>query len=337
MTSLKSVGIRLLEQRLWVILLVTLVLGFVMVPGFMSVRTLAFSLDRASTAGIVAVGMTVVLIAAKIDLSSGSVLALCGIVAIDLQPTLGPWGAVGVAILAGGVAGVLNGFLIVGLGIDSMIATLGTMLAIRSLAHVLTSSQPVTGPDWEFGANVTGNVLGPFSSRVILFLVLIVILQVWLSRTPSGRELYAVGSNSTAARDSGIRTNVYVFGAFILVGLCAGLAGVLLSLNVNTGSPVFGDTIVLASISAVVMGGTRLEGGRGSAWGTLGGVITLGALTTVLEYASVPAYIQQIVTGGILILLIVMDRIVYRAQERDERRTITHRTTVGTRPGSEES
>lgn len=309
MSLLQGTFFFLLRYRLWVILAATVIVGTALVPGFFSLRTLAFSLDTASTIGIVAVGMTVVLIAGRIDLSSGSILSFCGIVMMDLQPVVGPWPAALIGILVGGLAGLLNAGLVIAFGIDSMIATLATMLGIRSLAHLVTNSLPVTGADADFGALVTGNVFGMVTSRVLIFLALILLLHVWLSRTPAGRSLYAVGSNTVAARDSGINAARYVVGAFAFVGLCAGLAGVLLSLNVNTGSPVFGLTVVISAIVAVVMGGTRLEGGRGSALGTLGGVITVGALTTALEYASVPAYVQQIVTGSILIFLIMMDRL----------------------------
>lgn len=310
MTLLVIIGQFLLRHRLWVIVAGTLVLGTALVPGFFSLRTLVFSLDRGSTIGIVAVGMTVVLIAGRIDLSCGSILAFCGILLIELQPIVGSWPAVVIAVAAGALAGLLNAALVVITRIDSMIATLATMLAIRSLAHLVTNSLPVTGLDREFGAAVTGGSVGIFSNRVLLFFGMIALLQVWLTHTPFGRNLYAVGSSTVAARESGINATRYVVGAFAFAGLCAGLAGALLSLNVNIGSPVFGFTVLLSAVMAVVMGGTRLEGGRGSAIGTLGGVVTVGALTTALEYASVPAHIQQIVTGSILILLIVMDRVV---------------------------
>lgn len=305
-----------LRYRLWIILAATLALGGAFVPGFLSLQTLALSLDRGTTMGIVAVGMTVVLIAGRIDLSSGSILAVCGILMVQLQPLVGAWPAIAVALAAGAAFGLLNAMIVVLLSINSMIATLATMLGIRSLAHLMTDSRPVSGEDWQFGAALTGDLVGIFSSRVVIFIVLIAALQVWLSRTPAGRGLYAVGSNAVAARDSAIKVDAYIVGAFVFAGFCAGLAGVLLSLNVNTGSPVFGLTVVISAIMAVVMGGTRLEGGRGSALGTLGGVVTVSALTTALEYASVPAHIQQIVTGTILILLIVMDRLASSAPAR---------------------
>jgi ribose transport system permease protein len=316
MATLATAGHLVLRYRLWVILAATLICGTALVPDYFSLRTLAFSLDTASTVGIAAVGMTVVLIAGRIDLSVGSILAFCGIVMIDLQPVVGPWLALLAGIATGGAIGLINAGLVISLGIDSMIATLATMLAVRSLALLVTNSLPMTGVDQAFGAALTGNLIGMVTSRVVIFFALIALLQVWLSRTPAGRNLYAVGSNTVAARDSGINATIYIVGVFVFAGLCAGLAGVLLSLNVNTGSPVFGARVLISAVVAVVMGGTPLEGGRGSALGTLDGVATVGALTTALEYASVPAYTQQIIIGVILIFLIIMDRLALAARTR---------------------
>jgi len=313
MEQLSRIGVALLRGRLWVILSITLLCGSLLVPGFFSLRTLAFSLDRASTIGIVAVGMTAVLIAGQIDLSSGSLVALCGIVTIGLQPMIGPWLALFLAILTGGLIGLLNGTLTIVFGIDSMIATLATMLGISSVAFLVTGSLPVSGTDPLFGVLLTGDLVGMFTTRAAIFLLLVVLLQIWLTRLPSGRNLFAVGSDIVAARDSGIAATRVLMGTFIFIGLCAGLSGALFSLQVNTGSPVFGVTVLLSSITAVVMGGTTLEGGKGSALGTLGGVITVTALTTASEYASVPAYIQGIIIGTILIVLIVLDRTIGRS------------------------
>lgn len=309
-------AILLLRYRLVIILGATLILGGLFIPGYLSFSTLALSLDRGTTMGIIAVGMTAILISARIDLSSGSILAASGIVMVMLQPVIGAWPAVAVGIGVGGAFGLLNGLIVVRLGINAMIATLASMLAIRSIAHLITGSLPVNGQDWAFGAALTGDLVGGFSSRVVIFLVLVAALHIWLTYIPAGRGLYAVGSNESAARENGINVDTYILGAFVFAGLCAGLSGVLLSLNVNTGSPVFGVHVLIQAIMAVVMGGTRLEGGRGSALGTLGGVVTVSALTTALEYASVASHIQQIVMGLILITLIVMDHLASMSRSR---------------------
>lgn len=328
-----QVGTWLVQNRLVIILAITLAIGTSMVPSFLTESTLGLSLDRASTIGIIAVGLTVLLLAGQIDLSSGAVLALSGIVAIDAQSALGPSGAVVAGLLVGVAVGLLNGILVVYLHINSLIATLATMLAVRALAHLVTDSQPVTGPDPLFGLSVGTPMVWVLTQRTVIFLVAILLLAVWLTRTVPGRNLFAIGSNAASATASGIRVNLYLLGSFVFAGFCAGLAGVLQSLSINTGSPVFGDTLTVTVIAAVVVGGTRIEGGRGSALGTLGGVITLAALTTAMEYRSVPAYTQQVVTGAILILLIVLDRAIADQPPRP-RRGLRVSALTGARAGA---
>jgi len=296
------------DYRLAIMLSLTLAVAAVTVEGFVGLSTLGLSLDRASTIGLIALGLTVLLIAGQIDLSGGSIMALTGITAMALQPTLGLLGAVVAALCVGALVGAVNGLLVVRFHINSLVATLATMLAVRAVAHVATGSQPISGSDPVAGAVVVQRVVGVLTLRTVVFLVLLVLLHLWLTRTVAGRNLFAVGSNVQAATGSGVRADAYLFGAFVFGGLCSGAAGVLLSLGVNTGSPVFGETIVVTVIAAVVVGGTRLEGGRGSAIGTLGGVVTFAAITTALEFQSIPAYTQQVVTGVILIALIVLDR-----------------------------
>lgn len=302
--------LELVRLRVLVILLATVVVASATVPGFLDPGTIGLSLDRMSTMGLLAVGLTVLLIAGQLDLSGGAVLALAGIVTIGLQATLGPLGAAAAGVLVGVVAGCLNGFLVVALRINSLVATLASMLMVRAICHSVTNSHPISGKDPFFGLFVSSPLLGPLTFRTVLFGVAILLLWGWLALTVSGRNLYAVGSNPVSATASGVRAKVYLFSGFVFASVMAAVAGTVQSLAVNTGSPVFGQSIVMTTIAAVVIGGTRLEGGRGSALGTLGGLLTIAFLVTAMEYQNVPAYIQDIVTGTILLLLIVLDTAV---------------------------
>jgi ribose transport system permease protein len=328
--KLADVGTWLVQNRLVIILTITLAVGAAVVPSFLTETTLGLSLDRASTLGIIAVGLTVLLLAGQIDLSSGAVLALSGVTAIAAQSALGPMGAVVAGLLVGAAVGLVNGILVVYLHINSLIATLATMLAVRALAHLVTDSQPVSAADPLFGLSVGLPAIWVLTQRTVIFLAAILLLALWLRRTVPGRNLYAIGSNAASATASGVRVNLYLLGCFVFAGFCAGAAGVLQSLSINTGSPVFGDSLTVAVIAAVVVGGTRIEGGRGSALGTLGGVITLAALTTAMEYRSVPAYTQAVVTGLILIVLIVLDRAIADQPPRP-RRALRLTTFTGAR------
>lgn len=300
----------ILRYRVGFILAATLALATLFVPGFFSVVTLGLGLDRAAAMGLVAIGLTVLLISGQIDLSGGAVFAVSGIVAVILQPSLGIWPAALAGVLAGALAGAINGFLVVKLGINSLVATLASMLVFRAIAHWLTDSQPVTGIDIMFSLTISQIFLEIFTLRSALFLVAILLLHFWLTYTVSGRNLFAVGSSAVAAEASGIDAKKIFFLGFVFASTLAGLAGVLQSLTTNTGSPVFGAELTVAVIAAVVVGGTRIEGGRGSALGTLGGILTIASLTTAMEFQSVPAYVQQVVSGLILILLVVLDRTI---------------------------
>lgn len=299
-----------LHYRVAIILGLTLVVSALLVPGYLGVSTLGLGLDRAATIGLIAIGLTMLLIAGQIDLSGGAVFALAGIVSVILQPALGILPAALAGILVGAAAGALNGILVVGLKVNSLVLTLATMLIFRSLAHWITDSQPVTGTDIMVSLALAKTYLDVFTIRSALFIVLIVLLHFWLTRTVPGRNVFAVGSNAIAAEESGIASGRIVLLGFVFAGTLAGVAGVLQSLVTNTGSPVFGSELTVAVVAAVVVGGTRLEGGKGSALGTLGGVLTIGSLTIAMEFQSVPAYVQQVVSGLILILLVVLDRTV---------------------------
>lgn len=298
------------RYRLLILLVAVAILGAVTIDDFFTIDTLQSVLNRATVVGFLALGLTPVLIAGQIDLSIGSVLSMAGITTIGLQPVLGSLPAAGVGLLVGVGIGLVNAVIVVVFKISSLVATLATSLIFASLALLLTNSQPVSSTDPLFGLPLTGDLLAVFTPRSALFLVAAVLMFVWLRFTPSGRKLYAVGSNPAAATSAGIRSNGYLVATFLISGFFAGAAGVLQSLSTATGSPVAGAVMLIPAITAVVIGGTRLEGGRGSSLATVGGVVALGALTMMLEFNGVPAYTQAIYTGLILIALITLDRLV---------------------------
>ncbi|HEY8587973.1 MAG TPA: ABC transporter permease [Naasia sp.] len=316
-------GRYVVQYRLLVMLLGVAIFGTLTVDDFLTLDTLQSVLNRATVVGFLALGLTPVLLAGQIDLSIGSTLSMAGITTIALQPVLGNLGAAAAGLGVGVLIGAINAAIVVLFKISSLVATLATLLIFASLALLLTNSQPLSSADPTFGIPLTGDLLGVLTPRSGLFLLAAVLMFVWLRFTPSGRNLYAVGSNPAAATSAGIRTNGYLVATFVLSGLFAGAAGVLQSLSTATGSPVAGAVMLIPAITAVVIGGTRLEGGRGSSLATLGGVVALGALTTMLEFNGVPSYTQAVYTGLLLILLITLDRLV-----SGERRTAsrTHRS-----------
>lgn len=312
--DIRNTGHYLVQYRLLVMLVAVAVFGGISLPDFLAVHTFQSILDRASTVGFLALALTPLLIAGQIDLSIGSILSLSGLATIYFQPFIGNVPAALVGLGVGVIAGFINAALVVFLKISSLVATLATLLIFASLALLVTNSQPLSSDDPLFGISLTSQFLAILSPRSALFLLAAVLMFVWLRTTPSGRSLYAVGSNLPAATSAGINANGYLVAAFVISGFFSGAAGVLQSLSTATGSPIAGSVMLIPAITAVVIGGTRLEGGRGSSLATLGGVLALGALTTLLEYNNVPSYTQAVYTGVLLILLITLDRLV----DRDE-------------------
>jgi ribose transport system permease protein len=306
----RSAGRTLVQYRLLVVLVLVAVLGTFTISDFFTVDTLQSVLNRATIVGFLALGLTPVLIAGQIDLSIGSTLSMAGITTISLQPLIGNVPAAIAGLAMGLFIGAVNAAIVVVLKISSLVATLATLLIFASLALLLTNSRPLSSADPIFGIPLTGDLLAVFTPRSAMFVAAAILMFVWLRLTPSGRNLYAVGSNAAAARSAGIRSNGYLVATFLISGAFAGAAGVLQSLSTATGSPVAGSVMLIPAITAVVIGGTRLEGGRGSSLATLGGVLALGALTVMFEFNGVPAYTQDIYTGVLLIVLITLDRLV---------------------------
>jgi ribose/xylose/arabinose/galactoside ABC-type transport system permease subunit len=305
------------DNRIYLIFAVTFVVFLVFVPDLRSVPALKNLLVRASIDGLMAVGVTVVILSGQLDLSVGAILALAGVVAIGLQDPLGPYLAAVAGIAAGGLVGALNGFLVVKAGVNSFIVTLATMIGIRGVAMTLTGAAPIRGLDPFFGASVDRAIFGPLweqlgtfiTPRIVIFLGVILASHYVLTRVRQGRNVYAVGGNTEAARLSGINVGGYQFGAFVFSGLTAGLAGTILALSLNTGSPIVGSFSVLPVIAAVVIGGTSLTGGSGSMLKTLMGVLLLALIKTGMNLAGLEIYVQNLVLGLILVIVVLIDAV----------------------------
>ncbi len=307
--NIGTIGNVVVRYRLLVMLTAVALFGGWTLDDFLTLTTLQSILDRAAVVGFLALGLTPILIAGQIDLSIGSILSLAAYATIALQPDLGNVPAAFIGLGVGILAGVVNALAVVVFKVTSLVATLATLLIGASLALLISNGQPASSADPLFGLFLTDNFLAILTPRSALFIAAAVLMFVWLKGTPSGRNLYAVGSSMPAAISAGINVNGYIAGVFVLSGFCAGAAGVIQALSSATGSPIAGSVLLIPAITAVVIGGTRLEGGRGSSLATLGGVVALGALTTLSEYNGVPSYTQAVYTGLILILLITLDRI----------------------------
>lgn len=276
-------------------------------PNFLTVDNLLNVARQISIIGIVAVGMTLVIVTSGIDLSVGSVVALAGVTA-GLLMNAG-WSipaALLAAAVVGTLAGVATGLAITRLHISPFIATLGMMSIARGLALVITDGSPIDTIPKEF-LWLAGN-WGPIPVPVIVMLAVALVGHVVLSRTRLGRYAYAMGSNEEAVRLSGVPLDRYKIAIYALSGLLAAIAGLVLTARIASAQPVAGNLLELDAIAAVVIGGASLMGGRGTIFGTLVGVAIIGVLRNGLVLLDVSAFWQQVVIGGVIVVAVAVDQ-----------------------------
>ncbi len=274
---------------------------------------------QVSIIGLLAIGMTQVILTGGIDLSSGSVVALSAMIAASLAqapnaravfPSLTdlPFVIPVIAGLAtGALAGLLNGSLIAYTGIPPFIATLGVMVSARGLARYYTRGEPISMLTESYAR------IGEGALPVVIFLLTAAIFHVLLGHTRYGKFTYAIGANPQAARVSGIRVPQHLQLVYTVAGLLAGLGGVMTSARAASGQAGMGMSYELDAIAAAVIGGTSLSGGVGRITGTVIGTVILGIMTSGFTFIGLDAYIQDIFKGGVIVLAVVADRYRHRA------------------------
>jgi ribose transport system permease protein len=268
----------------------------------------------------VSLGMTMVILSGGIDLSVGSVLALAGAVGAGLlkngfpMPRFGVvlqftvFGSVLASLLVGTALGLFNGLAITRFRLPPFIATLGMLSVARGLTQLWTKGFPITGLGPSFGFLGTGHVMG-IPTPVCISAVLVFITVLIARSTSFGRYVYAVGGNEKAAKLSGVRVNRLKLGVYALGGALAGVGGVLLTSRLDSATPNAGIGDELNSIAAVVIGGTSLNGGRGSIWGTVLGCLIIGLLNNGLVLWGVSPFWQQVIKGLVILAAVALDRL----------------------------
>jgi ribose transport system permease protein len=275
-------------------------------PYFLNWDNGANILTAIAITGVLAAGATLLLISGQFDLSVGSGVGFVGLLLVELQPHLGTPRAVVLAVAGGLAIGVVNGFLVNVLGINALITTLGTLAIFRGLTLSIGKGQniAVNGFDWA--------VARPFLSipvPAIVFVAVAIVFALLMRFTVYGREMYAIGSNPNAARLVGIRVKRNLFIAFTVSGLCMGLAGLLNTSLIGSSSGTSGTGLELAAVTAVILGGTSLQGGTGGVFGTIVGLLIVGVLSNGLTLLNIDSSWQQVATGSLLILAVAFDRL----------------------------
>jgi erythritol transport system permease protein len=323
----------LLEGRAFFALIVIIVVFSFLSPYYLSVANFLTMASHVAIFGILAVGMLLVILNGGIDLSVGSTLGLAGVVAgflmqgvtltwfgVVLYPPV--WVVAVLACMLGAAVGLINGVLIARFKVPAFVATLGVMYMARGLALLMTSGLTYNnlGGRPELG-NTGFDALGfdrlfGVPTGVVVLVVIALIGSFVLNRTAFGRWLYASGGNERAAELSGVPVKAVQISVYVLSGICAAIAGLILSSQLTSAGPTAGTTYELTAIAAVVIGGAALTGGRGNIRGTLLGAFVIGFLSDGLVIIGISSYWQTVFTGAVIVLAVLLNAVQYRRRSK---------------------
>ncbi|NLJ37773.1 MAG: ABC transporter permease [Candidatus Atribacteria bacterium] len=282
-------------------------------PVFFNPLNIINVIRQVSIIGVMAVGMTLVILLGLIDLSVGSIVAFAGIIAAGFQVK---WGgsfflSLVVPLLIGAGIGYFNGYVSTKGGIHPFIVTLGSMSIFRGATLLIAQGKPISGmsPSFRF---IGAGLIGPIPFPVVLFLGCVIIVGIMLKRTVFGRYIYAIGGNQEAALLSGIMVDRVKILTYTILGTLSGLSALILTSRLNSGELVAGQGYELDVIASVVIGGTSMMGGEGGVYGTLIGALLIGVISNGLNLLGVQPYWQMMVKGTIIILAVLMDRMKRR-------------------------
>jgi fructose transport system permease protein len=283
---------------------------------FLTGNNLSLILQQVMVVGTLAVGQTIIILTAGIDLSNGAVMAFGTIVMTKLAVNNGvnPFVAIALGLLVTGLFGFVNGSLVTRLRLPAFIVTLGTLNIAFALTHIYSNEQTISSlprPLTFFGETFSLGSTNVTYGAVVMLLVFAIAWFV-LRQTAAGRHVYAVGNNPEAARLTGVRTQRLLLLVYTIAGLIYGLAGLLLVARTAVGDPQAGQTDNLDSITAVVLGGTSLFGGRGGVIGTLIGALIVGIFRNGLQLMGVKSIYQVLITGILVILAVAADQLARR-------------------------
>lgn len=281
---------------------------------FLTPRNLIQIALQASINMILAVGMTFVITSGGIDLSIGSIVALCGVLSAmamrDL--TIGPWAGFTLALCIGALCGFTNGLLITQLRLPPFIVTLGTLGIFRGAALIVSDGRSVYGFDRSFQEIFSARIpLGSeleLPAAVLIAALIGIAAWVLLTQTRFGKYTVAIGGSEETTRLAGVPVQRYKLGIYTLCGLLAGVAGALLLARLRSGDPTFGSGFELNAIAATVMGGTSLSGGSGTILGTLVGSLIISVVQNAMNLFNVQSYWQQLIVGAVILFAVILDQ-----------------------------
>ncbi|MCX7026805.1 MAG: ABC transporter permease [Spirochaetes bacterium] len=294
------------KQKAFIAILVMLGGMLFSKTNFYTAYNLLDMLNSTSILLILAFGVTLTVISGGCDLSIGGTLVVSGILAIKLLDIMPLWLAILIAVLFGAFVGFINGFLVVQQKTEPFIITLGIGLLLVGVAQQLTDAHPLPAKNPDFMMIGNGDILGV--PNLVLIMLVCFAISYWLMRyTEFGRNLYAIGGDYEVARNSGINVIRTKWIGFVICGAAAGLAGVLLSSKLNTGSSVYGETTALVVNCGVVVGGTSFAGGIGGIPQSALGLLVFGLLDNVMNMLNIASYYQVLLKGAVIVAIIWLD------------------------------
>ena len=309
--------------RTWIALaaaLLALVITMAITPGFTNPGNLYALLQTFAILALVACGLAMVMIAGEFDLSIAGVVPLAGLLTVKIGESAGIALGVVAALAASAAVGLLNGWLTSRFSVPSLAVTVGTLVATTGLGYAVTGGDVVTLSNYQFGLWLDDSIAGVFSARTLISLVLIALAVFVMSRTWFGVTIRAVGSDQNRARFSGLPTNRAIIGVFVVSGVFAGIAGSMQALSLAAGQPGTNLSFLLQAVTAAIIGGVALTGGKGKLSGVLCGALLLAVMSNGLSFHGAATAAIQLVSGVILLIILLLetplDRLVKRSLER---------------------
>jgi len=305
---MKDKLIRFMRTQPIVPILIFIIIVAAIIAGgdFFSTMNLTNVLLQVSVHGVMAVGMTFLMINGHFDLSVGTTMGLTAALVVGSQGN-GMIPAILIALAAGAVIGIINGFFVSKVKMNAFVVTLGSFIGVRGLIYIYTKEQALVGEIMEFAEFGSSKILG-IPTLAVLMLIILFLGEFVLRKTAHGRNTYAIGGNTEAAQNAGIAVDRTTFVNFVLCGLGSAVAGIFIASRMNAATPTLGwpDTNLMI-IATVALGGTKLNGGFGSMIHTLGGLLTLGIIRNVMDLNNVPSFYNMLIMGIILMLVVYAD------------------------------
>jgi len=311
------------------VLLLLVIVGAIIAPRFLTAVNLINILDQVSVLGLTTIGLTFVVLIGRLDLSLEGIVGFAPMLAaVMLVPAvkggfgieLPAWTGLLIALGTAGLIGFFNGFMVVKVGLNPFISTLGLLVLLRGGILIISSGRSIYSPGEALTYLGSADLFGlPVS--VILFVVVAIVVGLVFQYHRYGRALYAVGGNEEAARAAGINVDRIIWSAFFFAGLLAGLAGILMTGRLDSAVTTQGQGIIFSAFAAAVIGGVSLGGGRGTIIGVVSGVLLIGVINNLLTLAQVPSFYVQASTGAVIIIAAVLTTVASQRSSGVKTRT----------------